>query len=97
MLSEHLLYIPSCTVLHVRQWDGEFVVYSEASADTHLLRQPAGLLLESIIRGPKTIQALSVELATEFVGETQEDVLSYIFTTVQSFKELGLLDIQEPA
>lgn len=97
MSPEHLIFIPSCNVLHVRHWGEECVVYSEISAETHLLRHPSGLLLESLIREPKTIGELALELQAEFSGESHEDILSYVLTSTQTFRELGLLDIQEPA
>lgn len=97
MFSEHLIFIPSYNVLHVRNWGAECVVYSEASAETHLLRHPSGLLLESLTQGPKTVGAMALMLAAEFPGESKEDVLSYILTSTQTFRELGLLDVLEPS
>ena len=83
MFSDSLIFIPSCNVLHIRHWGEECVVYSEISAETHLLRHPSGSLLESLIRGPKTIGELALELEAEFLGESHEDILSYVLTSTQ--------------
>ena len=96
MFSDQLIFIPFCNVLHIRHWGEECVVYSEISAETHLLRHPSGSLLESLIRGPKTIGELALELEAEFLGESHEDILSYVLTSTQTFRDFGLLDIQEP-
>ena len=96
MFSDQLIFIPFCNVLHIRHWGEECVVYSEISAETHLLRHPSGSLLESLIRRPKTVGELALELESEFSGELHEDILCYVLTSTQTFRDLGLLDIQEP-
>lgn len=40
---------------------------------------------------------MALMLAAEFPGESKEDVLSYILTSTQTFRELGLLDVLEPS
>jgi PqqD family protein of HPr-rel-A system len=97
LFPESLIFIPTYNVLHVRYWGEECIVYSEVSAETHLLEYPSGLLLESLILGPMTVKALAIKLAVEFSCESHEDIFSYVLTSTQTFRELGLLDVREPS
>lgn len=44
---------------HLKSWGENYVLFDEASGDTHMLDQLAGYVLESLIRSPKSIELLS--------------------------------------
>lgn len=81
--------------MHFRTWGDECVVFEVASATTHLIEQPAGLLLEWAISGPLTLQQISDKLLEVVTVEGREEAFPYVVNTVRNFASLGLLQIKE--
>ena len=95
MLPDALISVPDPSLIRCRSWDEFLVVYDSASSSTHLLEQPAGVLLEWLIQQPLTIGGLTDRLCAVFAGESREVALQYVQNTTQNLHDLGLLSIRE--
>ena len=73
---------------HVREWDGEFVVYHAPSGDTHLLNEPGMRVLNSLCAQPATEE----ELLNSFsdVVDSRE-LAADIDELLQQLARLGLI------
>jgi PqqD family protein of HPr-rel-A system len=92
---ETLVKLPSLCFLHFRTWADQCVAFEEASATTHLIEQPAGLLLEWASGGPLSLMQLSERLLQVVTVERRDEVFPYVVETVRNFVSLGLLEIEE--
>lgn len=95
LVPETVVCAPVSSLIHIRTWDDECVVFDVASSATHLIQQPAGFLLEWVMAEPVTIAHLADRLNSIAIVENQADTLQYVVNTVQSFIALGLLEAQE--
>jgi len=86
---------PVSSLLHIRIWDEECVVFDEASSTTHLITQPSGFLLEWTKTKPVTLACLVNKLNTLVTTDEQEDTQQFVLNTIQSFVTLGLLETHE--
>jgi PqqD family protein of HPr-rel-A system len=90
-----LVKVPSLCLLHFRTWADQCVAFEEASATTHLIEQPAGLLLEWASSGPFSLRQLSEKLLETVTIECRDEAFPYVVDTVRNFLSLGLLEIKE--
>lgn len=82
------LFSPGTLLL--RDWPEETVVFDETSGQTHLLAQPAGMLLAKLIEGPQTVDTLTA-LVSDATGTNTEEAAHYVRDTILSFRSLGLV------
>ncbi|MER2506218.1 MAG: HPr-rel-A system PqqD family peptide chaperone [Azonexus sp.] len=87
--------MPSVCLLHFRTWADQCVAFEAASATTHLIEQPAGLLLEWASSGPLSLQQLSDKLREVVTVERHDETFPYVVDTVRNFVSLELLEIKE--
>jgi hypothetical protein len=71
------------------------VAFDEASSSTHLIQQPAGLLLEWVIGEQMTLLQLSDRLQEIVTYEHRDDVFPYVVNVVQRYVSMGLMEIEE--
>ena len=81
--------------LHFRTWADQCVAFEEASATTHLIQQPAGMLLEWVSSSPLSLMQMSEKLLEAVTIEHRDDAFHYVVDTVRNFVSLGLLEIEE--
>ena len=78
--------------LRFRSWDGDYVVYSPFSGQTHWLDITAGYLIELLIQGPKDSEKLYHELS-HFLGDENNNIFrSSIDIVIENLDELGLIE-----
>lgn len=94
---ETVVNIPSECRLYLRVLGNECVVFEVASSSTHLIQQPAGLILEGALSGPLSLLQLSERLLETVAIERRNEVFPYVVNSVQSFVSMGLLEIKETA
>lgn len=73
------------------------MAFEVASSTTHLIEQPAGLLLEWASNDPKSLLQLSEKLLETVMLEHREEVFPYVVNAVRNFLLMGLLEIKEIA
>jgi PqqD family protein of HPr-rel-A system len=75
-----------------RRWADEFVVYNDASGDTHLFEEVSGILLQRIAEGPADFESLRA-LAAETLGVAADDIdPATIDQVIDELHRLGLVD-----
>ena len=78
--------------LKLRSWDGDYVVYSPFSGQTHRLDITAGYLIELVNDGPKNSEILHENLS-EYLDEQNNDVFrNSIDVVLENLDELGLIE-----
>lgn len=78
--------------LRFRSWDGDYIVYSPLSGQTHRLDITAGYLIELLIDGPKNTEILYKNLS-QYLEEQNNDVFSNsIDMVLENLDELGLIE-----
>lgn len=80
--------------LHFRNWDDEWVVYSDLSGHTHLLSSLAGHLILLLSRqgAPITVEALASVIAAEEAAECNHDLIDAIAAILTDFERLNLVE-----
>lgn len=94
-MPETVVHLSPSSALHIRSWDDECVVFDVASSTTHLIQQPAGLLLEWVMDNPATLAHLADRLKPMVSIEDQAGSLQFVLNAAQSFVAMGLLEVQE--
>lgn len=92
MITGEGVCLNSPEVIRLRHWGDETVVFDSNSGQTHLLAQPAGLLLSTLCTGPQSETDLQ-SLIANISGVSDEDAAAYVRDTLQSLQSLGLLSI----
>ena len=78
--------------LRFRFWDGDYIVYSPFSGQTHRLDITAGYLIELVNDGPKNTEILHKNLS-EYLDEQNNDVFrNSIDVVLENLDELGLIE-----
>ena len=78
--------------LRFRSWEGDYIVYSPFSGQTHRLDITAGHLIEFLIEGPKNSEKWYYELS-QFLGIEENDIFrSSIDIVIENLDELGLIE-----
>ena len=79
--------------LHWREWDGQHVVYDDASGDTHLLDDFGTRLVHRLGGAPQRLDELAAACADER-GVTVDGALAYeVKAALDRLVVAGLLDI----
>lgn len=92
-----MVTIPSECLLYLRNLGGDCVAFEVASSTTHLIEQPAALLLEWAISEPISLLQLSEKLLEMVIVEYCEEVFPYVVNSVRNFVSMGLLEIKDLA
>ncbi len=92
-----MVTIPSECLLYLRNLGGDCVAFEVASSTTHLIEQPAALLLEWAISEPISLLQLSEKLLEMVIVEHCEEVFPYVVNSVRNFVSMGLLEIKDLA
>lgn len=92
-----MVTIPSECLLYLRNLGGDCVAFEVASSTTHLIEQPAALLLEWAISEPISLFQLSEKLLEMVIVEHCEEVFPYVVNSVRNFVSMGLLEIKDLA
>jgi len=71
-------------------WDGEVVVFSEASGDTHRLDLLTSAVFEALLEGPLETSALARRIADELGTEPDESFSVSFETALAKMREIGL-------
>ncbi len=78
--------------LRFRSWNGDYIVYSPFSGQTHRLDITAGHLIELLIDAPTDTEKLYHELS-QFLGDEDNDLFrSSIDVVLENLDELGLIE-----
>ena len=78
--------------LRFRSWDGDYIVYSPFSGQTHGLDITAGYLIELLTDGPKNTEKLYHALS-QFLGDLNNDRFrSSIDSVLEKLDELGFIE-----
>ena len=83
--------VPSGNLLAWRVWDDEFLVYNNASGQTHHLNFLAGEALRSLEAEPGSARDLVRRLADQFEIAEDSPSLQMIDRLIREFDELGLI------
>ena len=79
------------STLEWREWAGEFVVYDDASGDTHLLDGNAAKLLRHLCAQSAGAPDLVAVLAEDLQIEATDDLRKHVDRTLLKFRALGLI------
>lgn len=75
------------------RWQHEYVIYNQASGDTHLLDEVSGELILQISEQAMSRELLLQKLAEWFESLTNDQLNTYLDDFVGRFKALDLLEI----
>ena len=78
--------------LRFRSWDGDYIVYSPFSGQTHRLNITAGYLIELLIDGPKNTEILYKELSKYLEGTNNDTFRRSIYSALETLYEEGLIE-----
>jgi len=81
-----------------REWDGEYVVRSERSGNTHLLGPLAGRVLQVLLDASSALNSddIAAELSDELAATDAAERKAAIEAALSEFKRLGLAEpVQE--
>ena len=78
--------------LRLRSWDGEYIVYSPFSGQTHRLNTTAGYLIECLIGGPKDMEMICNKLSQHLEADDDETFRGSIVSVLDVLSELALID-----
>lgn len=82
--------------LERRDWDGEAVVYDDASGDTHKLAPLPAVVLSILQAHPATVYELCDELAPHVEGEAAGSLLGHVSGALTELERQGLIDRGQP-
>lgn len=86
----------SISGLERREWDGEAVVYDDASGDTHKLAPFPTAILAILQAHPATAHELCDELAPLVDVEAAGSLLGHVSGALTELERLGLIDRVRP-
>lgn len=75
-----------------RQWDGEIVVYSDLSGDTHHLDALAAEVFEALIEAPSDFDGLVKRISASLSLEPATELRDALAGVLQGFEAFGLLE-----
>ena len=76
-----------------RSWDvDEYIVYSTASGDTHLLNEVAAQVLRQLERSELSVSDLTRDLATSFDTEFDRQSETYVENLLEYLDQIGLVE-----
>ena len=76
-----------------REWDGEHVIYSEASGNTHQVTAEGLAVLEALGQGPASAEDLVARLGGD---PSSGDAVIWMVGTLTTFARLGLVEHPGP-
>ena len=77
--------------LERRDWDGEAVVYDDASGDTHRLAPLPAAILAVLQTHPATAYELCDRLAPDVEGVAAGSLLGHVSSALTELERLGLI------
>jgi len=77
-------------------WAGEVVAYHPGSGDTHLLAPVAGLVLQAVVSGVSSEEALCCHVAHRLDVDEGEDLAAAVAEAIATLARLGLLEPATP-
>jgi PqqD family protein of HPr-rel-A system len=87
--------VPEPSGLHWRDWDGEHVVYHEASGDTHRFNDVGALALRLLADRPRTAAHLVDELTSRTPGADRATLGQTVDELIARLCDLGLIEPQD--
>jgi len=75
-----------------RAWDGEMVVYSDASGDTHHLDALGAEAFEALLGAPATLLELRDRLSGSLGVEPTAELSNALAALIRRFVEFGLIE-----
>lgn len=78
--------------LRWRFWDDQFVVYSPASGDTHLLNPVAGEILRCLEQAPANLPELVRRVASRLKLDANKQLLEQIGSFLGELENFGLIE-----
>jgi PqqD family protein of HPr-rel-A system len=79
-----------------RRWDDEWVVFDQASGDTHQLAPIAAVMLMCFEREPRDLPALTAEVAAELDLPADDSLSNKAAEIVDQLIHLGLIEPSVP-
>lgn len=89
--------VPERPGLHWRDWDGEHVVYHEASGDTHRFNDVGASALRLLTERSMTASHLVTELASRLPGADGATLAQTVDELIDRLRDLGLIELQDDA
>ena len=89
--------VPAPETVRWREWDDEYVVYSNARCTTHLLSPASGSIFLALLRSPHSLTGralLSIALGdenSESADSLDPEAVSAVISTLIEFEQLGLV------
>lgn len=77
--------------LHWACWDSDYVVFEEASGQTHLLDAVRALMLDLLVEAPRTGSFLT-DFLTQSLQVTSIDAAQAVTLALSDFERLGLVE-----
>jgi len=95
MFDNYLWGLPSDTVIHVRFWDDECVIYNQMTGDTHLIDEIGAVIFKSLVEKTATRTQLLHHLNDEFDLGVEFDKEETFDNLMLNYQKLGLLEVIE--
>jgi PqqD family protein of HPr-rel-A system len=74
------------------EWNGVHVVHHRPSGKTHLLNLPSAMLVRTILREPKPLEAATLELAEWQSADVTPSYAAHLERTLLHLEHLGLVE-----
>ena len=83
----------AAAALHVRNWDGDYVVYNPLSGNTHILDIVTGEVLKTVMQAPVRASALPEQVAN-FLEMSAADggLTQHVVEILGMLDDLGLIE-----
>ena len=91
-LTDQRWRVPRTLDLRMRRFDGEFVIYSAWSGDTHVLNALAGEALLVLRDAAHDASSLAAAVAAEARVELDRDFVQQMANLLTEFRHLGLIE-----
>jgi len=74
-----------------QSWEGEIIVFNEASGDTHRLDLVASATFEALLEMPGNADHLTRRVAEDLGTEPSAELSAAVLAALGTFRQLGLL------
>jgi PqqD family protein of HPr-rel-A system len=95
MFDNCLWGLPSDTVIHLRFWDDDCVIYNQMTGDTHLIDEIGAVIFKSLAEKTATRTQLLQHLNDEFDLGVEFDTEGTFDNLMLDYQNLGLLEVIE--
>ena len=95
MFDNYLWGLPSDTVIHLRFWGDDCVIYNQMTGETHLIDEIGAVIFKRLAEKTATRTQLLQNLNDEFDLDIEFDKEGTFDNLMLNYQKLGLLEVIE--